>query len=498
MSDHPVKPSRVPAHPSHHQRLADIARRVMLDRGLAPDYPPEALAQLARIAGPARLGAAALSDLTGLPWCSIDNDDSRDLDQITACEERPGGAVRILVAIADVDAVVAKGTPLDDHARLNTTSVYTAGGIFPMLPEPLSTDMTSLSEGEEREALVYDFLVGPDGALSAETVHGARVTNRAKLAYPSVAAWLEGEGPLPAPAARVPGMDRQLRVQDEVAQRLRARRFAAGALEFETLQPRAVVKDGVLVGLEPDPRNRARELIEELMVAANGVSARFLSARGVPSMRRVVRSPERWARIVAYAATFGGQLPAQPDSAALERFLADRRRLDPLRFPDISLTIVKLMGRGEYVVALHGAPGPGHFGLAVRDYTHSTAPNRRFPDLLTGRLVKSVLAGAPPAYSAPELVELAAHCTVQEDAADKVERHLRKSAGALLLSNRIGARFEAIVTGANPKGTWVRVFHPPVEGRLVHGHDGPGVGRRLSVKLVSVDVEHGYLDFAAE
>jgi len=479
---------------SHYQQLAALARQAMLERGLSPDFPSDALAELRALHAPARLDGASCRDLRALPWCSIDNDDSRDLDQLSVAQET-AGQVRILVAVADVDALVPRGSALDAHARLNTTSVYTAGGIFPMLPERLSTDLTSLNDQEEREALVMDYVVRPDGSLGGEAIYRAMVVNRAKLAYNSVAAWLDGKAPMPAPVARVPEMEHQLRIQDDCAQKLRGWRHAQGALELQTLAPRAVLQDGVLVGLEVDERNRAKDLIEEFMVAANGVAARFLGAQGHPSMRRVVRQPERWDRIVAVAHDLGETLPQHPDARALSAFLAKRALADPLRFPDLSLDIVKMLGRGEYVVEMPGQPPIGHFGLAVKDYTHGTAPNRRYPDLVTGRLVKAALAKQACPYAAGDLAELAAHCTAQETAADKVERQVRKSAAALLLEARIGQRFDAVVTGASPKGTWVRVLAPPVEGKLVHGFEGLDIGHRVRVKLISVDVPRGYVDF---
>ena len=488
------EPVKVNGARSHYQELADLARHAMLERGLLPDFPSAALSELAALRGPARLDASACRDLRALPWCSIDNDDSRDLDQLSVSRE-VAGELHVLVAVADVDALVPRGSALDAHARQNTTSVYTAGGVFPMLPERLSTDLTSLGEGEEREALVMEYVVRPDGSLGGESIYRAVVVNRAKLAYRSVAAWLDGAGPMPAPVARVPEMERQLRVQDDCAQKLRRHRHDQGALELQTLAPRAVLEDGTLVGLEADARNRAKDLIEEFMVAANGVAARFLAAQGQPSMRRVVKQPERWDRIVEVARDLGETLPPRPDARALSEFLARRRQADPLRFPDLSLDVVKMLGRGEYVVEMPGQPPVGHFGLAVRDYTHGTAPNRRYPDLVTGRLVKAALAAQPCPYGKGELAELAAHCTAQETAADKVERQVRKSAAALLLESRLGQRFDAVVTGASSQGTWVRVLAPPVEGKLVHGAEGLDIGHRLKVKLVSVDVPRGYVDF---
>jgi exoribonuclease-2 len=467
----------------------------MVDRGLLPDFSAQVQKELAAIPGPAAVSGGSIRDLRSLLWCSIDNDDSRDLDQLSVSQELPGGVVKIFVAIADVDALVKKSSAIDGHARQNTTSVYTAAQIFPMLPERLSTDLTSLSDDQDRLSLVVEMTIQSDGSLSASDVYRAAVRNRAKLAYSGVGAWLEGKGALPTAAAHVPGMDAQLKFQDRVAQILRERRHEQGALELETIEPRAVFDGDRVVDLKVEAFNRARALIEDFMIAANGVTARYLQGKGIPSLRRVVRSPERWQRIVAVAKDFGESLPPEPDSVALEAFLAKRRKADPLRFPDLSLVIVKLMGAGEYIVEKPGQAAIGHFGLAVRDYTHSTAPNRRFPDMITQRLLKAALSGSPPAYSDGELEELAAHCTEKEDDADKVERQVRKSAAALLLESRVGERFDGVVTGSSEKGTWVRVFSPPVEGKLVHGFEGLAVGQKLRVKLVGTDFERGFIDF---
>jgi exoribonuclease-2 len=467
----------------------------MLERGFEPDFPDAAETELRRIPGPAPAGGDGLRDLRGLLWCSIDNDDSKDLDQLTVSQPLAGGAVRILVAVADVDAVVRKDGAIDAHARRNTTSVYTPARIFPMLPERLSTDWTSLNPDEDREAVVVEFDVGTDGSVGASSIYRAAVRNRAKLAYDVVSAWLDGTRPTPPAVAAVSGMDEQLRAQSFSAGRLRDRRFEEGALELETLQPKAVFDGDAVVDLKQEAHNSARRLIEDFMIAANGVTARYLSSRGFSSLRRVVRSPERWQRIVDVALEYGERLPPEPDSKALSDFLARRRRADPERFFDLSLVVIKLMGAGEYVVERPGRAGLGHFGLAVKDYAHSTAPNRRFPDLVTQRLLKAALASGAPPYREAELEALAGHCTEQEDNADKVERQVRKSAAAMLLENRIGQHFDAVVTGASEKGTWVRVFDPPVEGKLVHGSEGMKVGRKLRVKLVMTDVERGFIDF---
>ncbi|HVW22732.1 MAG TPA: RNB domain-containing ribonuclease [Opitutaceae bacterium] len=477
-------------------RLRRIARRVMQERGLEPDFPAAALAELARIQAPAPAGGAEVRDLRALPWCSIDNDDSRDLDQLTVAEALPEGAGRLLVAVADVDALVKRGSALDAHARRNTTSVYTAAETFPMLPEPLSTDRTSLSFGEDRVAIVIDMAIGADGALLRADVSRAAVRNRAKLAYNGVAAWLGGPGPAPAAIGAVPGLAENLRLQADLTGRLRARRHSQGALVLETNQPRPVFADGQLVDLAAEMRNRARDLIEDSMIAANGVVARFLAARKFPAIRRIVRTPRRWDRLVALAATYRFELPEAPDAKALQGFLDAAKERDPAGFTALSLVVIKLMGRGEYVVELPGGKPQGHFGLAVRDYAHSTAPNRRFPDLITQRLVKAALAGAPPPYPDEELAQLAAHCTEEEDAAKKVERQVAKSAAAILLSPRLGEVFEVVVTAITDFDTWISVSHPNVEGKLVENCASCRVGDRFRARLVHLDVERGFVDFA--
>jgi len=481
---------------SNRQWLAEIAARVMRERGLEPTFGQAATAEANAMPGPATAADEPARDLRQLLWCSIDNDDSRDLDQLSVAEPLANGAVRVIVAVADVDSLVTRGSAIDRHAAANTTSVYTPAMVFPMLPERLSTDLTSLNEDRDRLAIAVEIVVN-GGQLQESNVFGALVRNKAKLAYNAVGAWLTGQGPLPAAAASVPGMDEQLRVQDRVAQALARARHEQGALEFETTEVRPEFEGDKLDSLTPEVPNRAKALIENLMVAANGVVARFLDSRGSPSIRRVVRTPKRWDRIVALAAESGDRLPEAPDAHALNDYLVARRAADPERFPDLSQAIIRLLGSGEYVVDTPGSDPPGHFGLAVRDYAHSTAPNRRFPDLLTQRLVKAVLSGKGSPYSVGELEGLAAHCTLQEDNANKVERQLRKSASALLVASRIGQKFDALVTGASYKGTWVRVANPPIEGKLVEGDKGLDVGDHLRVRLMSVDVERGFIDFAA-
>jgi len=477
-------------------QLRSIARRAMLERGLLPDFSAAAVAETGSIANAATASDPSLRDLRRLLWASIDNDDSLDLDQLSVAEQLPGGAVKILVAIADVDAIVKKGSAIDGHAQTNTTSVYTAAEIFPMLPEKLSTNLTSLADGTERLAIVIAMEVGADGAVGKSDIYRAVVVNRAKLAYNGVAAWLDGTAPAPAPISAVPGLDQNLRIQDRVAQAMKTRRHQHGALTLETIEARPVFDGDSLTDLQADQKNRATELIEDFMIAANGVTARYLEQKGFPALRRVLRSPERWARIVQLAKDLGERLPAQPDCQTLQQFLEKRRQADAARFPDLSLSVVKLLGRGEYVLELPGQQVAGHFGLAVKDYTHSTAPNRRFPDLLTQRLLKAALARTPTPYRNDELAGLAQHCTEQEDNATKVERQVRKSAAALLLESCVGERFDGIVTGASPKGTWVRIDHPAAEGKVVRGYKGLDVGDRVAVELVDTDVERGFVDFA--
>ena len=484
-----------PDEKQHRQILQRIAHKAMLERGLLTEFQPQAITELDRIHGPAKQANPSARDLRNLLWCSIDNDDSRDLDQLTVAESLPQGATMVLVAIADVDALVEKQTAIDDHARHNTTSVYTAAEIFPMLPERLSTDLTSLNYESDRLAVIIEMVISQDGSLQSSNLYQAMVQNHAKLAYSRVADWLENNGPMPEEIGTVNGLSDNLRVQDRIAQTLKAFRHRHGALNLETIEARPVFDGDELKHFESEERNRAKEIIEDFMIAANGVTARYLSSKMFPSIRRVVRTPKRWDRIITIASERGYTLPSEPNAPALEQFLTQARSSDPLRFPDLSLSIIKLMGAGEYIVEFPGDRTAGHFGLAVKDYTHSTAPNRRFPDLITQRLLKAALAGHPIPYGNDELEALAKHCTEGEDAAKKVERQVEKSAAALLLKSRIGAYFDAVVTGAADKGTWVRLLHMPVEGKLVKGFQGMDVGQKLRVELVHTDVERGYIDF---
>ncbi len=475
--------------------IVRIAFNAMQINGLEADFSLQVEKQIASISGPGNDRGPDILDLTSLLWCSIDNDESLDLDQLTACETRNDLSVIIYVAVADVDALVKKGSPVDNHALNNTTSVYTSAHVFPMLPLRLSTDLTSLNPDQDRLALVTIMKVDAHGVVISSTVERALVRNKAKLAYDAVSAWIEGRSDLPVAASLVPGMDQQLRCQDRVAQKLRLRRHLQGSLEFQTFQPQAVFDGQQVVEIKQQEQNRARQLIEEFMIATNACTAHFLAERGGASLRRVVRSPERWMRIVEIADEYGYSLPSEPGSQALESFLAARHKADPLRFPDLSLVIIKLMGSGEYVVEVPGQESFGHFGLAERDYTHSTAPNRRYPDLITLRMMKAILTNSPAPYAVSELEYLAVHCTRQEDAARKVERRVRKSEAALLLGSMIGRRFDAIVTGHSEKGTWVRILMPPAEGRLIRKIGKIRVGQEISVKLVLADVERGFIDF---
>jgi exoribonuclease-2 len=468
----------------------------MKERGLLPSFSGAVTAELIGFTHAATDSSPAVRDLRTLLWASIDNDDSRDLDQLTVSMPGEHGATTILIAIADVDALIKQGSAIDDHARTNTTSVYTAAQIFPMLPEKLSTDLTSLNPGQERLAVIVEISISADGQIGQASVSRGLVLNHAQLAYDSVAAWMDGKGPAPAALASIPGLAEQLRVQDRVAHSLKGRRQEHGALNLETIEARAQFEGENITGLRAQSKNRATDLIEEFMVAANGVTARYLQKKGFASLRRILKSPERWQRIVELAATLNATLPAEPDSKALEAFLLERKASDPVRFPDLSLAVVKLLGRGEYALEKADHAAEGHFGLAVKDYTHSTAPNRRFPDVITQRLLKAALADQPSPYPDAELSALALHCTAQEDAATKVERLVRKSAAAMLLGSRLGERFEGIVTGASSKGTWVRIVDPPAEGKVVRDFAKFDVGDRVQVELLRVDVERGFIDFA--
>ncbi len=476
--------------------LQAAARRDMHDSGFTPDLPADAAQQLDGIvAHPTPNDAAGVRDMRAMLWSSIDNDDTRDLDQIEIAEALDGDVVRLRVAIADVDALVTKDSPLDRAAQANATSVYTGVRTFTMLPEQLSYDLTSLRADADRRAIVIEIDVAADGTLARGDAYPALVRNHAQLAYPSAGDWLEGHGAAPPAVAANRALAEQLELQHTLAQRLRAQRQLHGALELETIEATPVMSNGTVTDLTVVHINAARMLIEDFMIAANMTMGRFLAARNRLALLRVVRSPERWSRIVQVAQATGDTLPDTPDSAALAGFLARRRAADPDHFPDLSLTIVKLLGPGIYTVTPPDGTTTGHFGLAVTDYTHSTAPNRRYADLVMQRLIKAAVADAPPPYDDAALDQLAQHCTEREDAARKVERLARKQAAAVMLGGRIGETFDAIVTGASPKGTFVRLVTPPAEGMVVNPPPHIDVGDRVRAQLVSTRPDPGFVDF---
>ena len=477
--------------------LTERAHQTMLNNGFEPEFSRqvfEQLDQIRELAGAAR--DPSVRDLRDLLWSSIDNRTSRDLDQVEWAERLPNGDIRVLVGIADVDAMVVKGSPIDDHAEQNTVTVYTETKVFPMLPEELSTDITSLNEGVDRLAVVADMTVKENGDVPESTFYRALVRNQAKLSYEKIGDWLDNDGEAPEDLQRLPELKGQIELQREAAKRLAAYRRTKGALEFESIESSAVMENGEVKGIVSVQPNSARKLIENFMVAANVEMAEFLEAHGSVSLRRVVKTPARWDGIVRIAAEYGEHLPAEPDQPALAEFLARRRAADPEHFPDLSLSVVKLIGSGEYVVERPGEDTGGHFGLAVRDYAHSTAPNRRFTDIVVQRLVKAVISGQASPYSAEEMEDIASHCNDQEKAARKVERKMRKIVAATVMQRHIGETFDAIVTGITPSGTFARILRPPVDGRIEQGEHGLNVGQKVSVRLLSADPQSGFIDFA--
>ena len=474
--------------------LREVVHDALRNDHFVTDLDEASRSELAALRAPA--SPPGIRDLRALLWSSIDNAESKDLDQIEYAEELPDKGLRLLVGIADVDVLIRKGSALDLHAMANCTSVYTGVGVYPMLPPEISTGLTSLNEGEDRLVLVVEIVLGADGAPRSHDVYRAIAVNRAKLAYETIGPWLEGRAAAPKAIADDARLEAQLWLQDRIASALKAGRQQAGALQFDTVEATPVTQDGKVQSIAITRKNRARDLIEDFMIAANVAIAQYLAEQQRSAIRRVVREPKRWSRIVEIAATYGTTLPAQPDAKPLADFLATRRQADPVRFADLSLSIVKLLGPGEYVV---DKPGPaddqGHFGLAAHDYTHATAPNRRYADLVTQRLVKAAIAREPSPYTDEELATIAARCTERENAANHVERIVRKAAAALLLADRIGSVFEAIVTGVNKDGTYVRLLSPPAEGRVLHGYEGMDVGERVQVRLTRTDAVRGYIDF---
>jgi len=484
-----------------HFNLVSAAHAAMIEHGFQPDFPAGTDRELAAIqAHPEPPVSPGIKDLRNLLWSSIDNDTSKDLDQVEWAEKLPDGRIRVLIGVSDVDSRVAKGTLLDTHARSETTSVYTGVRVFPMLPPELSEGITSLNENEDRLAMVVEYAVDASGTVADGKAYRALVRNRAQLAYNAVGQWLEGSGPAPAKVAANADLAAQLKLQDQAAQQMQGGRFQHGALDLETIETRPVMLADEAIDIARQQKNRATSLIEEFMVAANGVMAKTFDEAGVASIRRIVRIPKRWERIVEVAEGLGTKLPAEPDSKALNDFLLLQKQKDPDHFPDLSLAVVKLMGPGEYVLVKPNEVSPGHFGLAVQDYTHSTAPNRRFPDMVTQRIIKALIAKASQPYSEGDLNSIAQRCTLMEDASRKVEREMQKRIAAVVLHPRIGQTFRAIVTGVNNYGTFVRALEPHVEGMLVNagkpGTSGLDVGDRLTVRLVSTDPERGFIDFA--
>ncbi|MBX7137427.1 MAG: RNB domain-containing ribonuclease [Oligoflexia bacterium] len=481
--------------------LHEIADEALRERGLRTDFSAEAKRQAAAVELP-DFSALKIPDLSALPWSSIDNDDSKDLDQVE-CATVEGKRTRILVGIADVAAVIPKDSPLDQHARNNTTSVYTGVQTYPMLPPRLSTDLTSLNESEKRLAVVIEAVVSKEGEVESFKVYPAIVQNKAQLTYEAVAAWLEDHQPADSEITQRmlekiranPELQAQLKIQDEAAQALRRNRHENGALVFGTQQLRPTIEPDGSIHLAAQKSNRATQLIEEFMVAANQSVLEYLDSKGYPDLERIVREPERWQRMVELAAEHDGDLPAQPDGKALAKFLVSQERKDPDRFPDLSLAMIKLMGRGEYVMKAPGQKGEGHFGLAVPGYGHTTAPNRRFPDLIKQRILHAAFEGKKSPYNRAELQELATRCSMMEQAASKAERQVHKSIAALALQDRIGEKFSGFITGAGEKGVWVRIANPPVEGKVEGLTAGLKVGDQVEVRLLSTNVERGYIDF---
>ena len=475
--------------------LQHIARKAMIARGLEPDFPADALDELTKITLPAVYQNSVVKDLRDRLWCSIDNTDSLDLDQLTYAEQLSENKVRVFVAISDVDALVGEQSKINLHASKNTTSVYTVAQMFPMLPEKLSTDLTSLSFDADRCAIVVEMVIGKDGSVEQSDVYSAIVRNRAKLNYISIGSWLEGTGPVPSEITSVKGLAENIKLQDQVAQKMKELRYEHGALNLETFEAVPVFDGDTLSEMKVEKKNRAKDLIEDFMIASNGATARFLTGKNFPSIRRVVRVPRQWDRIVELASEHGFSLPAKADSKSLSEYLKFFEQKDQVHYTDMSLSVLKLLGSGEYILEKPGDSEEGHFGLAVKDYMHSTAPNRRYPDLVTQRLLKAAIASKPVPYTLEQLEQIANRCTSKEDDVKKLERQVEKSANAMLLESRIGEEFDAIVSGSSPKGTWIRLFNPHVEGKLVKGFIGLKVGQKLKARLIQINVEAGFIDF---
>ncbi|MDD1696059.1 MAG: RNB domain-containing ribonuclease [Methanoregula sp.] len=476
--------------------LKTIALNAMRKYGFEPVFPNSVLQEVDSISVKTLLDKQEnFKDLRTLIWSSIDNHDSMDLDQIEFATQSENGEINVKVAIADVDIYVHKYSHTDQHAAHNGTSVYTGIETFPMLPDKLSKGITSLLPGQDHLAIVIEYTVFPDGDVRPGEIYRALVSNKAKLIYEEVGDWLEGIADIPRSVRDLPGLEDQIKLQNDTAHLLKRNRMDKGALDLETIEANAVVAQGVVKDLVVQKKNMARSIIEELMVAANGTMVDYLGKAGTSMIQRVVRTPKYWGEIVLTAAKYGEKLPAEPDSKALSAFLNRQKETDPEGFPDLSLTIVKLIGPGEYVTLEPGEPPYGHFGLAVTDYTHGTAPNRRYVDLIIQRLIKSVLEKVQSPYTKEDLIDQSTWLTGREKGSKKVERFMRKAAAAGLLQDRIGKIFDAIVTGASEKGTYVRLITPPAEGRIMKGERGLRVGQKVRVRLLKTDPYNGYIDF---
>jgi exoribonuclease R len=503
--------------------LAHAAVEELHEAGFKPEFGRDVQEQVSEIERDiAHWGdAKSAADLRGLGWSSIDNDTSKDLDQIEVAERVPTG-IRLHIAIGDVAAAVEKGSPIDEHAQNQTQTIYTAVKNFPMLPLELSAGLTSLNENEDRLAILMSFTVASNGELLDETVSRSWVRNRAQLAYSRVGPWLDAGGNDPknvvnlrsdsarehdsdeAASTRMDGdrnlradwLAEQLKLQDEATEALHRTRIAAGALDFHKAEAEPVLMDGHIASVHEVTQNRAMHLIEDLMVAANGVMARALRKGGRSGLQRVVKTPERWNRIVALAQRTGRTLPEQPDSVELNKFLQAQRESDPDHYPDLAVAVIKLMGPGEYMLMRADDDPTGHFGLAARDYTHSTAPNRRFPDLVTQRILHAMMDDAPPPYTDGELAAIAQHCNEADKALRKIERRMQKRVAAVAMSGHVGEDFKAVVTGSSDKGVYARVIEPPFEGRVVEGEYGLDVGDVVRVKLIHTDPARAFIDLA--
>jgi VacB/RNase II family 3'-5' exoribonuclease len=477
--------------------LRDMAYKVMITHGFKPDLSAEAQLELHAIENNGKLEVSdKVRDLRHVLWSSIDNSDSKDLDQIEYAERMNDGSedIRLLVGIADVDCFVPKDSAIDQHARDNCSSVYTGVIVFPMLPELLSNDRTSLLQDVDRQAVIVDMVIGTGGETKTYDIYLALVRNQAKLVYDVVADWLDNGTHMPI-LDEVPGLAEQLHLQNELCRRIQGRNQQKGAISVQTLEARPVAVDGQVVALELTHQSVARDMIQSMMVSANSSLAKTVKAKNAPMIQRVVKKPVRWNRLIQLAATFGFELPAEPDAPSLAKFINERKAADPEHFVDLSLAVVKLLGPGQYVVQEPGQVSEGHFGLAVHDYTHATAPNRRFADLVTQRVTKALALGNPLPYTVEELKEIASRCEEREEAERKVERTMRKAAAATLLSSHIGEEYDAIVTGIASKGTFARLLEPPAEGRVVANEQGLDVGDKIRVRLTATEPALGFIDF---